>query len=195
MKTFSLCSTLIALILVGCSTNTYQGVSDNAFPRHKLNFLFKESFSLDYSQLKASDWKTLHQINTGAFAKTELIPSEENEMNWQEKITIAYYPKATLPILEGSFNSSLNYAKNQLSKDCLLNNTPMGWSTLKNNEINEVVAHVKWPACSQEGIIRLNKTKNGLNEVTFIKKGNLSPEEIATIQNILEHTLIIEYEN
>lgn len=184
---------LFAALLSGCSTNPYQGVSDNAFPRHKLNFLFKESFSLDYSSLKASDWKLLHQSVKGAFAKTEIIPKNEEAGNWQQKITLVYYPSVTVPGVSSSFDGALNYAKNQLTKECVLNSADIQWKNLEESE-NRVLGFVKWANCGQEGVSLLEKTPSGLNEVTWIKKGVLSEVEISKFSNIIKSAKIIEYQ-
>ena len=184
---------LLLAVLTGCTTTEYQGVPGNAFPRHQLNYLFSESFSLDYTTLKASEWRQLSQSANGAYASTELIPKSETANDWQKKITITYYPNVTTKRVS-TLAKSVTYVRERLRNSC--QEGRINWSIIENSE-EYYSARVDNEQCekipNQSSIYRLLQTASGLNVLVYSQKANIDASEMVDLTNILKQAKVIGY--
>lgn len=173
----------IIIVLAGCAGTQYQGVSGNAFPRHELNYLFSESFSLDYTDLKASEWQKLAQVTDGAYAVTEVIPKSETSDHWQKKYTIIYYPNITVKQVS-NLSQSVLYLKNQLQES----HSRIGgqWTVIENSDDYYI-------AEANNALYRLFQTDAGLNVLIYSQQDDLSDEQKKMVLSVLKQAQVIGY--
>ena len=184
---------LLLTILTGCSTVEYKGIPENAFPRHHLNYLFSESFSLDYTPLRASEWRQLSQHSQSAYASTEIIPKIDTADNWQKKYTIQYYPQITVRKV-AALDKSVSYIRDRLQNDCREGH--IDWKMLENSN-DYYIARVDNSGCekisNQFSVYRLLQTTTGLNVLIYSQKNTLNDAETEEIIGILKEAKVIGY--
>ena len=184
---------LLGLIVSGCATVEYQGVSSNAFPRHSLNYLFSESFSLDYTVLQASEWKPISQVADGSYVATELIKKSETDENWRQKWTIFYYPKVTVNHVS-TLVQSVAYLKERLAKNC--REGQIEWAIIEHSD-DYYTAQVNNSHCEkmtdQYALYRLQQTDAGLNVLIYSQKTIPDLPKIEEIATILKQAKVVEY--
>lgn len=185
---------LLVAALAGCATTEeYKGISSNAFPRHSFNYLFNESFALDYTSLKASDWVQGSQLASGAYAVTEIIPKNETMENWQKKFTIGYYPKVTVKKVS-TLQKSISYLQDGLNERC--KNGHINWKTIENSQ-DYYIATMNAGGCEkvpdQDAVYRLLQSGAGLNVLIYSQKSDLSSDEMNAMIAILKEAKVVGY--
>ncbi len=169
------------------------GPENNHFERYPLNFLFKESFSLDYTSLKSSDWVRTYQSDTGAFAVTEVVPRGTAEYALPlERIMIAYYPVRTVPEAH-ALGTGVFYVRTHLAHAC-----PQGvlsWKIVSNNGLEEFATGIlDCPQMPVETLLsRLVLTQQGLHQLTYVKKGLMKTKEQEKMLDILKQAKLVKY--